>query len=325
MSTRQEKKDWRNSVLFCPIYRDEKKRAQSLSTSKRHHGFEIDDDGIVRTAISLKDDVVFHSRMEKGAALRELQYQHLHLCYWETVYYKKIIKKFLKDIDPKGKVAADIGCGDGRFTELLLELGFDKVVAVDVDIKPLRSLACYAEEKGFREKLLLLNGSTDQRLLKDESIDVALTIGVLYYLNERFENSLQCVTRYLKLGGTLIDSEPDIEGAMLKALFFESLSEYIKIFKEHTFTEAYKGEKFRFRLFSRDEITAYYEKAGLQTVDHHPLSIFPSIIRISMVRDQFSVSEVEAMESEIRKTFDYFDLNGCVAKHIIWKTERKRP
>ncbi|MFC1542959.1 class I SAM-dependent methyltransferase [Candidatus Neomarinimicrobiota bacterium] len=320
-----KREDWRNSVLFCPINRDQKKCGQSLSANNKYHSLVIDDVGVFRADIPPNKDVVFHSRMEKGAALRELQYQHLHLCYWETDYYKQVLKRFLKDIDPKGRVAADIGCGDGRFTELLLEIGFDKVVAVDVDVRPLHELARYAEEKGFREKLLLIQGSADQRLLKDESIDVALTIGVLYYLNERFENGLQCVTRYLKPGGILIDSEPDIEGAMLKALFFESLSEYIKIYDEHTFTESHMGEKFRFRLFSRDEIAAYYEKADLQTVDQHPLSIFPSILRISMVRERFSVEEVAALESEIRKTFDYVNRNGRIAKHIIWKTEKKWP
>jgi len=36
--------------------------------------------GFIPEMLSLK----FHEKMPKGAALRELQKQHLHLAYWET-------------------------------------------------------------------------------------------------------------------------------------------------------------------------------------------------------------------------------------------------
>ena len=284
----------------------------------------MDDLGVVRTKSSFDFSLEFHSRMEKGAALRALQHQHLHLCYWDTVYYKRAITKFLKGVNPEGKIAADIGCGDGRFTELLIKLGFDKVVAIDADLRPLHSLARYAEEKGFRDKLLLIQGSIEHVLLKEEKVDIALTIGVLYYLNERFEVGLENVTRIVKPRGILIDAEPDIEGALLKDLLFGSLSEYLQVLSERTFIETVKGEKFRFRVFSRDELVAIYKKAGLQVIDRHCISFFPYILRIGMVRGQFQMNQVASLEAEIRQTFEFLDKNGHFSKHIIWKTKKKK-
>jgi len=36
---------------------------------------------------------------------------------------------------------ADIGCGDGRFTEYLIDSGYTKIIATDIDINPLKNLS----------------------------------------------------------------------------------------------------------------------------------------------------------------------------------------
>jgi SAM-dependent methyltransferase len=327
LDSMKRNQEWKHGILARPV--KHMNRYTQISDGSSWIGesedyFVKDDLGIVRTKGSFGPSLEFHSRMEKGAALRELQHQYLHLCYWDTIYYKRAIAEFLKEVNPEEKIAADIGCGDGRFTELLIKLGFDKVVAIDADLRPLYSLARHAEEKGFRDKLLLIQGNIEHVLLKEEKIDVALTIGVLYYLNERFEDALENVTRIVKPGGILIGAEPDIEGAMLKDLLFGSISEYLQVLSERTFIETVNGEKFRFRVFSHDELVAIYEKAGLQIIDHHCISLFPYILRIGMVRGQFQMNQVAAVEAEIRRSFEFLDQNGHFAKHIIWKTQKKK-
>ena len=43
-----------------------------------------------------------------------------------------------------------------------------------------------------------------------------------------------------------------------------------------------------------------------------------------MVRGQFQMNQVAALEAEIRQTFEFLDKNGHFSKHIIWKTKRKK-
>jgi len=267
--------------------------------------------------------IEFHEKMTKGAALRELKEQHLHLSYWETPYYASAIKKFVKSVvEVPGIVALDVGCGDGRFTELLLEMGCRKIIAADAHMTPLISLSHYAKEKGVEDSLLLLHCSADHLELPDSCVDLVLAIGVLYYLNESYEKGLNEAARVLKSGGLLINSEPDLEGAIYKSMFFEDIDDVIENLKERQFKEEKGKTDFKFRLFTPDDIKKMLIKYNFEVLDFHGLSLLPSILRIKMVREEINRDEVAQRELEIRNIFDYLDRHGSLYKHIIWKSRK---
>lgn len=56
---------------------------------------------------------------------------------------------------------ADIGCGDGRFTEYLIDSGYTKIIATDIDINPLKNLSDFLENRGDRDKVLLVNSGVE--------------------------------------------------------------------------------------------------------------------------------------------------------------------
>lgn len=264
---------------------------------------------------------MFHEKMPHGAALRELSKKTLHLAYWETPYYEKAIRSFLRDVDdPSQCTALDIGCGDGRFTELLLELGFARVIATDAHLVPLQSLQQFARSSGQADRLLLIQCGADQLPLRPSSVDAALAIGVFYYLNEKYENCLKEVHRVLRAGGTLVNSEPDLEGAVYKSLFFEEVEDAFENFREKRFKEEKGRTDFKFRLFSQQEMQQILAQHGFRVVDRHGLSLLPSILRIKMVRGEIPEEVVLNNEKEIRQLFDHFDRDGKLAKHIIWKS-----
>lgn len=111
---------------------------QDILDEAYHNRF--DEYGIVKGQVPLSLALEFHQKMPKGAVLRELQNKPLHLSHWEIPYYKTVITSYMQSIDPQLSIVADIGCGDGRFTEMLLEQGFNKIVASDIDIRPLTPL-----------------------------------------------------------------------------------------------------------------------------------------------------------------------------------------
>jgi ubiquinone/menaquinone biosynthesis C-methylase UbiE len=278
-------------------------------------------DGIYTTDTAQSLSLSFHEKMPKGAALRDLKDVSLHLAYWETPYYKKAITRFLEDIQiSEDCIALDVGCGDGRFTELLIELGFQKIVATDVHLTPLQSLRDYATRKGISDKLLLIKCSADRIPIRSEVASSVLAIGVYYYLNEKFENCLREAYRILKPQGTLINSEPDLEGAVYKSLFFEEIEDALENLQTKKFKEEKGRTDFKFRLFENEEIQQLLTKHGFRVVDQHGLSLLPSILRIKMVRGEIPEEVVVKNEKEIRQLFDHFDRDGKLAKHIIWKS-----
>lgn len=285
--------------------------------------FEIDDDGIVHQVVERGAGVEFHDLMEQGTTLRSLQHRHLHLAYWETQYYRRALSRFLAEVDPADGTAVDLGCGDGRFTELLVELGFPRIIAVDADLRSLRSLAAHARDNGFHDRLLLVHAGAESFRLKPGVADVVLAIGVLYYLNERWEDGLTAALRVLAPGGSFIASEPDLEGAAIKALLYEGLDDFIATVRDRRFTEVHDGEKFRFRLFDAEELIRRYEAAGLDVLDRHGLSIFPSVLRIGMLRGMYEAPDIAKVEDGIRACFDHFDQSGSVHKHVIWKCRKR--
>ena len=265
----------------------------------------------------------FHENMPKGAALREFKDIHHHLSYWETPFYKKALDKFLDGWDNlENKTAIDIGCGDGRFTEYLIEKGFGKVIAIDAHLKPLESLLHYAKEKNYEDRLMIIHCSADNIPVIDGEVDLALAIGVFYYSNDKYEDCLSEVRRILKPSATLINSEPDLEGAVYKSIFFEELEDMIENYKNRLFKEEKGKTEFKFRLFEREELKKLLNKNGFSVVDFHGLSLLPSILRIKMVREEFSKNEIIAQEEKIKEVFDYFDNKGSLFKHVIWKSTK---
>ena len=77
-----------------------------------------------------------------------------------------------------GKVFLDLGCGDGRFTEYLINKGVEQVVCVDSDYKTLYELMLYSEKNGFRNKIKLINCGAENVPLDKNSVDVILALGV---------------------------------------------------------------------------------------------------------------------------------------------------
>ena len=295
--------EWKTDVLSCPFPR------------AGDHG------DIVSVPVHENLGTSFHARMPKGAALRELQDVHLHLSYWEAPYYEKAVRELMaEELDPEKSVVADIGCGDGRLTVFLLESGFQKVVAVDADRRPLESLALYARERGFQERLLLIHASAMQLPLKPQCLDGALAIGVFYYLNEAYEDAFREATSKLRPAGILVQSEPDLEGAIYKSAIFEGVDDIIENYYDRIFKEE-KGETpFKFRLFAREDMPGFLREHGMECRDSRSISLLPSIVRIKMVRGELDAEDVADREEKLRAVMDYLSDHGQIAKHRLWKS-----
>ncbi|HLG02690.1 MAG TPA: methyltransferase domain-containing protein [Bacteroidia bacterium] len=282
----------------------------------------IDESGILRWKVANSVSYEFHQKHTKGAYLRKFEKQKYHQINWETPYYKRTFDTFLEGQDPAGKMVMDFGCGDGRFTEYLLGLGYDQIVCVDFDYRLLAALSTFAEENNCAHKLLLIHSDIDDLPLKAGSFDLIFSIGVLYYLNEKYPDAIAYMNARLKKGGMLFTSDPDMEGFVLRTLIFDSLPDALRSFETRRFKEVQGETDMWFRLFNEKEIMQIFRENGFEIMDKQGISMFHNYLRVLHVRGIIPENEIETNESRIAALFDYLHEHGRLFKHMIWKLRK---
>lgn len=107
------------------------------------------------------------------------------------------------DVGP-GRVIADIGAGQGYFTDRLsAAVGPEgRVFAVDIDQARIRALREWAERVG-RGNVEPVHSEVDDPMLPADSLDAALIVNAYHEMDE-YESMLAGIRRALKPGGRLV-------------------------------------------------------------------------------------------------------------------------
>lgn len=103
--------------------------------------------------------------------------------------------------------ALDVGCGNGRHTELLAERA-SSVVGIDLSRELLREAAVRARDRGFADTVDLVHGEAASLPIADDTMELAVYIATLHHLSPRETRvrSLDEVARVLRPGGTALVS-----------------------------------------------------------------------------------------------------------------------
>ncbi|WP_418284996.1 class I SAM-dependent methyltransferase [Halorubrum sp. DTA46] len=80
--------------------------------------------------------------------------------------------------------ALDLGCGNGRHTELLSERA-ETVVGVDVSRELLREAAVRARERGFADAADFVHGDAGALPIADDCVGLAVYVATLHHLSPR--------------------------------------------------------------------------------------------------------------------------------------------
>ncbi len=284
----------------------------------------IDDNGILVYEQNVTIGSEFHEKRGKPALLRELTHDPTHQINWETPYYNKFIDESLEGMDLSKMTILDLGCGDGRFTEYLVNKGAGKVICVDSHYPPLYNLLKYSEEKGFRDKITLINCGADNVPIDDNSVDIVLAMGVFYYLGDLHKDGIKNMYNKLKDNGILLSSEPNKEGLALRSLIFNGLNEMVDNFINGTFKEEQGETKYNFCLLNEKEILLLYSDFGFELQKKRGLSIFHQLIRIKHVKGEITKNELEKNLVNLRTIFNGLDVDGNFNKTILYKHVKQK-
>lgn len=112
------------------------------------------------------------------------------------------VEGFVSD-DRTGRLALDIGCGNGRHSSVLLEQ-FTEVVGLDLS----RQLLRLANDRIASDRLTLIQASSTAIPVRAESVDAALYIAAIHHLPNRQSRvrSLDELARVLNQGASALVS-----------------------------------------------------------------------------------------------------------------------
>jgi len=134
-----------------------------------------------------------------------------HAKVYDSIQFFDFYKKHLQDIrdkiiDDRGKIIVDVGCGTGNFKNLVRNAYY-----VGVDICKEMLLTAKRKFSNFKNCDFIL-ADAQHLPFKDSSLDVVVSVNVLYQLPEP-KKFLRDVSRVIKDDGTIIVSTPYSESS----------------------------------------------------------------------------------------------------------------
>jgi len=195
----------------------------------------------------------------------------------ETPYYCAFLERVVETLG-QGSVSLDLGCGDGRFTKHLLALGLDRIFAVDLDLSNLQRLSSRLTEEE-RQRTVLLQADARRVPLAPASLDAVFAMGVLNVLVDQIEPVCRHLCALLKPEGTLVNSDPTLEGSLLYALVRHDFEEFLEVARTHTKTVDYDGDRSRrYAVFEQGKMESVLSSCGFDLHETRGIPVLPSLI-----------------------------------------------
>lgn len=238
-------------------------------------------------AWGIRDKILLQSRSpENTYGYSEIDYEAILNDPYRTVsgeypYYVKAIKEALSRLhDREESVIADLGCGDGRFTRMLLAEGCSQVVAMDISPENLRRLRDrLIADSVPEERYLLVEGDIANPPFKEGVFDLVMAVGVLLVLNDGYGDGVQGCAHLLKPGGILLTIDPTDFGAAMYAISRHDLRELEQVAFEGTKTVDIADPLApRYSVRSTREMQEAHKRAGMDLLSTSGIPIFPSLV-----------------------------------------------
>jgi ubiquinone/menaquinone biosynthesis C-methylase UbiE len=118
---------------------------------------------------------------------------------------RNIIQKYC---DKKNIVALDAGCGTGKWSRELINIGVEKVVGVDFSPGVLKTAQEIAKNEGLEHKISLVKANLENlTFFPDNTFDIVFCYGVIEHLDNP-NNVFKEFSRVVKKNGYIIEGVP---------------------------------------------------------------------------------------------------------------------
>ena len=129
--------------------------------------------------------------------------------YWSEQKLFGVLRNILeKYCDIKKVVVLDAGCGVGKWSREMINIGVKKVVAVDFSEEGLRTAKKIANNENYQDKLMLIKGNLENlNFFHENTFDVIFCMGVIEHLDNP-KKVFEEFGRVVKDNGIIIEWVP---------------------------------------------------------------------------------------------------------------------
>lgn len=184
-------RDWLNDLLACPVCAARMTLTPERVVCSRGHGFPIVD-GVPRftSPSTYADSFGF-----EWTSFPTLQLDTDRRRESEETFR---IKTGLNPEAVRGRTVLDVGCGMGRFSDVVARWGAERVVGVDIS----RSVEAAAQNLDGYPSVSVIQADLRKLPLSPAGFDVVFSVGVLHHTPST-ARSFDAITRFVKPGGVL--------------------------------------------------------------------------------------------------------------------------
>jgi 2-polyprenyl-6-hydroxyphenyl methylase/3-demethylubiquinone-9 3-methyltransferase len=227
-------------------------------------------------------------------------------------YFRKVLVERLQ-IDPKGAVTLDVGCGGGLLAEEFARLGC-RVTGVDPSEPSLATARAHAARSGL--VIDYRPGVGEALPFEDQSFDIVYCCDVLEHVAD-VDRTIEEIARVLRPGGVFLYDT--VNRTLLTKLIA------IKLAQEWRATRFLPPHLHDWNRFIRpEELRAVLERHGLEPND--PVGLKPALRPLALLRNflRYRFGTISVGELGRRMQFRWSsDLSGSYAGYAISRAPRR--
>jgi SAM-dependent methyltransferase len=229
-----------------------------------------------------------------GAHQRVRSKDPLQSGYYDISYYRNIIKRLLSYLSDN-PIIVDMGCGDGRGVEILLEEGVQRIIAVDFNEMDL--ILLLQEIKNAKQSVLPIYASVTDPPIIPENVDAVIMLEVAYTFEDPLEAYLNC-NRWLKAGGYAVVSNVAIESYYVHAILNQDWEQLRRIAEEKRYLDKVGGEEVLVHLYDADRMRKDAQSAGFKIIESHIVPATCGVLLHALRRsNQLGEDKIHLLES----------------------------
>lgn len=210
-----------------------------------------------------------------GCSQRVRSRDKLQAGFYDLESYIKIIKQFVADL-PKNGLIVDMGCGDGRIIEVLLGLGFTKIIALDFNSKDLGLLWNSLDATDQHKVLPVCASITESPFLTGEA-DAVIMLEVAYTLKSPIDAYRNC-NALLRQDGRALISNVGIEAYFVHALLNGDWEQVARIAEKGKYEDKIGSNPIECHLFNSDDMAKLAELSGFKRLFSTIVSAGPGLL-----------------------------------------------
>jgi SAM-dependent methyltransferase len=223
------------------------------------------------------------------------------------------------------KIVLDIGCGDGRFAYWFLENTEAKVVCVDSCLESLKKLKNNIGYENYHDRVLIIQ--SDILSIPEFKIlfDVVWSFETLYYLDDFFEEGVESISRIIKKGGILMNTERNYYGGLIHSLINGSIDNFTQAIQTNKIKD-YWGDDINPRslLVSDRYMSSVLKKNNFLLKEKNRLPIFTTLISHLLSCGKIEFKELQDKSIDLVEVFYKLSIPESMSRATIYSSIKSK-